>query len=160
VSNSVLTSIAAALLPGGTTWRFNTSDDLRVRNGLGNTRRLRSTCYDPINLRKGCIKLAEPWLEICCSSCQIHAEISKISPRSCPIMAAVETRLSLEGKRCASTSGLPDVGFGHTNGRAGSDASQETRGVLPRHQEQGLRKALAPEKARREGICILRTGLR
>jgi hypothetical protein len=60
VYNSVLTSIAAALLPGGTTWRFNTSDDLRVRNALGNTRRLRSTCYDPINLRIGCIKLAEP----------------------------------------------------------------------------------------------------
>jgi hypothetical protein len=60
VSNSVLTSIAAALLPGVTTWRFNTSDDLRVRNAPGNTRRLLSTCYDPINLRKGCIKLAEP----------------------------------------------------------------------------------------------------
>jgi hypothetical protein len=50
VYNSVLTSIAAALLPGGTTWRFNPSDDLRVRNALGNMRRLRSTCYDPINL--------------------------------------------------------------------------------------------------------------
>jgi hypothetical protein len=59
VSNSVLTSIAAALLPGSTTWRFNTSDDLTVRNALGNTRRLRSTRYDPINLRKGCIKRAE-----------------------------------------------------------------------------------------------------
>jgi hypothetical protein len=140
VYNSVLTSIAAALLPGGTTWRFNTSDDLRVRNPLGNTRRLRSTCYDPINLRKGCIKLAVPWLEICSSPCQIHAEIGKISPRSCPIMAAVETRFSLEGKRCTSILGFADVRFGCTNGKAGSDASRETRGALPRHQEQGCEK--------------------
>src|SRR5215211_6580210 len=76
---------------------------------------------------------------------------SVISLRSCPIMAAVETRLSLEGNRCASTLGLADVGFGRTNGKVGSDASRETRGVLPRHQEQGLRKTLAPKKAKREG---------
>src|SRR5687767_7789530 len=66
-------------------------------------------------------------------------------------MAAVETRLSPEGKHCASTLGLADAGFGCTNGNAGSDASRETRGALPRCQEQDLRKALAPKKAKREG---------
>jgi hypothetical protein len=49
--------------------------------------------------------------------CQIHAEISKISPRSCPIMAAVETRFSLEGTAAHRPQDLLMLGLAAQMGR-------------------------------------------